>query len=62
MREIVIECLGSSRITLVDDGDVTFMVITTPNDKVPGGKSHVVVGLDSTALEELTRFVTEVNK
>ena len=62
MREIAIECLGSSRLTLVDDGDVVFIVIATPNDKAEGGQSFMIVGLDSEALEQLTRFVTEVNK
>lgn len=62
MRDIEIEGLGRSRLTLVQDGDATYVMASMPNDKAENETTVAVVALDQAGFALLKRFVMEVNE
>jgi hypothetical protein len=62
VNDIEIEGLGSSRLTLVRDREIVFVMASMEYDRAEGGRVVAVCALDSAALAQLREFVKEVNE
>lgn len=62
MKGIEIAGLDRSRLTLVGDGETTFVIARMPNDKAEGGSIVAIVALDPAGFAQLEQFVREVDE